>query len=75
MDCRKSVSCVKAASGRGGRRLIGVAYWRTCGSLTGTSGGKKGKRNGLKGGNEREETGTLVDPQTGELARGYTVLI
>ena len=78
MNCRKSGSCVKAVSGRGGRSLIiliGLAYWRTCGSLTKTSGGKKGKRNGLKGENEREETGTLVDPQAGELARGYAVLI
>ena len=29
---------------------------------------KGGKRSGLEGGNEREETGTPVDPQTGELA-------
>ena len=36
---------------------------------------KGGKRNRLGEGNEREETGTQVDPQTGELARGYTVLI
>ena len=32
-----------------GRRPIGVAYCRTCGSLTRTSGGEEGKRNGLKG--------------------------
>ena len=36
---------------------------------------KGGKRSRLGEGNEREETGTQVDPQTGELARGYTVLI
>ena len=59
----------------GGWRLAGVAYCRTCSSLTMNFNGKKGNEDGLEEGNEREETGTLVDPQTGELARGYTVLI
>ena len=36
---------------------------------------KGGKRSGLEGGNEKEETGTQVDPQTGGLATSYTVLI
>ena len=36
---------------------------------------KGGKRSGLEGGNEKEETGTQVDPQTGELVTSYTGLI
>ena len=43
-----------------------MAYWRTYCSLTMKSNGKKGNEDGLEEGYEREETGTLVDPQTGD---------
>ena len=59
----------------GRRRLTGEAYCRTCGSVTTKSNGKKGNEDGLGEGNEREETGTLVDPQNGGLATSYMVLI
>ena len=53
----------------------GLAYDRTCGSLTMTSGGKEetGLELGERRGDERT-TNTLVDPQTGELANCYTDL-
>ena len=55
----------------GGRSGSSSAYYRTRGPLTVRSGGRKAKGINL----EREgTTGALVDPQTGELASGYTGL-